>query len=482
MSKYRRKRAFIAKHTSTKLKWIIHIFFVFLSIFRYCASFHVYVSRKRNLSFNNIQMVLTTPETIIEEAFSKNQSLLDDLFDECVLFAARRPIIMQFNPSALWNQWRGTVFSETWTFVVQNILFATIVTYLLHHYPIPAALKYNNNNSNLLEGLDEIWGQLLSVTTFTLTFFLNESYTLWYKCLGLSRKLQGRLNDLSFMLAAHAARTTDDSNTSSHYTPPARQILELIARYIRILNLFTYASFTLSHRPILTPRGMRRLVERHLLTPKEKDILVNSNKLLPPTQKHNMILLWITRVILEAREAGHIVGGAGFEEQFLEKIDSIRAHYGAIGGELQARMPFGTFHLFKTIPTTVKKYGILLLFFASQSSFVCHSYSITRLCTYCSSGCGCQFMDVPYSSICIGCESCFKYNRYRFDDHVLSGVTESSETILRSLRQRALRKRRRSTLCGYTCCRNECRIVAIYALFGREAILASIMRNKIRND
>jgi len=140
------------------------------------------------------------------------------------------------------------------------------------------------------------------------------------------------------MLAAHAARTTD----STQYTPPARQLLELLARYIRLLNLFTYASFTLSHRPILTPRGMRRLVERHLLTPKEKDILVNSSKLLPPTQKHNMILLWITRVILEAREAGHIVGGAGFEEQFLEKMDCIRAHYGAIGGELQARMPFGT--------------------------------------------------------------------------------------------------------------------------------------------
>lgn len=183
MSKFRRNRAFIAKHTLSKLKWILPIYFVVLqSIFQYCASFHVYVSRKRkNHSFHTIQMVLTTPETIIEEAFSNNQSLLDDLLDECVLFAARRPIIMQFNPSALWNQWRGTVFSETWTFVVQNILFATIVTYLLHQYPIPAALKYNYNNWNLLEGLDEIWGQLLSVTTFTLTFFLNESYILWVR-------------------------------------------------------------------------------------------------------------------------------------------------------------------------------------------------------------------------------------------------------------------------------------------------------------
>jgi hypothetical protein len=298
-------------------------------------------------------MVLTTPESIIEEAVMANQSLLDDLIDECVLLTARRPIILQFRPNPLWTwtQWRGTTFSETWTLVLQHICWATMVTSFL----LPTMTSATTPTLKSLQGFDELFTQLLSVTTFTLTFFLDQSYTLWRKCLDLSRQLQGRLNDISFMLAAHAARTTSTcdfssthhphitySNTSSsQYTKPARQTLQLVARYIRLLNILSYASFTLSHRPILTPRGMRRLVERHIITPREREILVSASKL-PATQKHNMVLLWITRAVIEAREAGHIRGGSGFEEQFLEQIDSIRANYGAIGGELQARMPFGT--------------------------------------------------------------------------------------------------------------------------------------------
>jgi len=141
------------------------------------------------------------------------------------------------------------------------------------------------------------------------------------------------LRNVDIGIAAHQLGNNGDFIPFTHH--------DVGHNYIRLLNILSYASFTLSHRPILTPRGMRRLVERHIITPREREILVSASKL-PATQKHNMVLLWITRAVIEAREAGHIRGGSGFEEQFLEQIDSIRANYGAIGGELQARMPFGT--------------------------------------------------------------------------------------------------------------------------------------------
>ncbi len=43
-------------------------------------------------------MVLTTPESIIEQA--STQKLLDDLIDESVRTAARKPIMLQFDPSS----------------------------------------------------------------------------------------------------------------------------------------------------------------------------------------------------------------------------------------------------------------------------------------------------------------------------------------------------------------------------------------------
>ena len=76
--------------------------------------------------------------------------------------------------------------------------YAIIITFLC---------KINQSAlNNILAGFSVLWGQLLSVTTFTLTFFLNQSYALWRNCYGYSRRLQGRLNDLNMAMASHAKR------------------------------------------------------------------------------------------------------------------------------------------------------------------------------------------------------------------------------------------------------------------------------------
>lgn len=286
-----------------------------------------------------LHMVLSTPDTIIEQASTQN--LLDALLDESVRTQSRHPVMLQFNPSQgwIWRQWRGTVFSETWKSCLKNMALATGVVFLYKFYP---GLK------DLLQGFSILWGQLLSVTTFTLTFFLNQSYGLWRKCYDYSRRLQGRLNDLGMTLAAHATRTKPSSpDIPSTYTPTSRQALELVSRYVRVFNLLTYASFTRSHRPILTPRGMRRLVERGILTSKEREVLSDAE--VPATQRHNAVLVWLMRIFMEGRTAGIFEGGMGFEEQFLEKCHVIRAQYGAIGDELQGRMPLAYAHIVQVL-------------------------------------------------------------------------------------------------------------------------------------
>jgi hypothetical protein len=190
------------------------------------------ISRVGSRTSTALQMVLSTPENIIEQA--STQKLLDTLLDESVRTQSRHPIMLQFNPSRkwIWRQWRGTVFSETWKSCLTNMALATSVVFLYRIYP---SLKEN------LQGFSILWGQLLSVTTFTLTFFLNQSYGLWRKCYDYSRRLQGRLNDLGMTLAAHATRTKPSSpDVPSTYTPQSRQALELVSRYVRVFNLLTY--------------------------------------------------------------------------------------------------------------------------------------------------------------------------------------------------------------------------------------------------
>ena len=222
-----------------------------------------------------------------------------------------------------------------------NMAYALIIYFVFSNYP---------STKDYLIGFDKLWGQMLSITTFTLTFFLNQAYALRLKCVQLSRRLQGRLHDIGMNLASHAARnppSPDSPNEPSTYTPASRQILELMSRYIRLFNLLTYASFTRSHRPILTPRGMRRLVERGLMTSQEREVLVEAN--IPGTQRHSAILMWMIRLFREGLDSGHILGHSGFEQQTMEKFHVIRAQFGGIGDELQGRMPLAYAHIVQVL-------------------------------------------------------------------------------------------------------------------------------------
>ena len=178
------------------------------------------------------------------------------------------------------------------------------------------------------------------------------------------RLVLGRLNDLGMLLATYASRTnpppsppssptpssSSESNMST-YTPGSKQVLTLISRYVRLFNLLTYASFTRSHRPILTPRGMRRLVERGIITKPERLALVDAD--IPATQRHNAVVLWIMRVFVEGRAAGHLHGGPGFEQNFLQRCHEIRAQYGSIGDELSGRMPLAYAHIVQVLVDVV---------------------------------------------------------------------------------------------------------------------------------
>lgn len=146
---------------------------------------------QRNLNHRSTntkrRMVLTTPEAIFEQ--TSTTTLLDDLIDESTRTSARRPIMMQFDPSSgwIWKRWKGTVFSETWDSCVYRMIFASFV-YLVCSRHFPQLKQY-------LSGFNILWAQVLSITTFTLTFFVNQSYALWRKCSELSRRLQGRLHE-----------------------------------------------------------------------------------------------------------------------------------------------------------------------------------------------------------------------------------------------------------------------------------------------
>lgn len=83
------------------------------------------------------------------------------------------------------------------------------------------------------------------------------------------------------------------------------------------------------------------------MTAQEREVLVDA--VIPATQRHSVVLMWMIRLFIEGRKAGHIQGGHGFESETMHKFHIIRSQYGAIGDELQGRMPLAYAHIVQVL-------------------------------------------------------------------------------------------------------------------------------------
>lgn len=105
------------------------------------------------------------------------------------------------------------------------------------------------------------------------------------------------------------------------------------------------------------------------MTPAEREILITAE--IPATQRHNAVLLWIIRVFIEGHAAGHFIGHSGFEQQFVDKIHVCRASYGAIGDELQGRMPLAYAHIVQVLVDLVLWMYPFMAYTSGMSGFLC---------------------------------------------------------------------------------------------------------------
>lgn len=285
-------------------------------------------------------MVFEVDQSRVEKITT--QDLLDRILDESLRTSARRPIMKQFDPAskAIWRHWRGTVLSETWKSAMKHAVWAIVIYPLFDQFP---GLQRGS------VGCEKVWSQILAVTTFTLTFFVNEAYSCWRKCLTICYDMQGRLNDFSLAVASAARRVErkDADSAPSAYTPESRKILMIIARYVRLFNILSYAAITRSHRPLITPQGLRRMVSRGLLTPNERKYLISSK--ITATSRHNEVLMWLFRTSLDATRAGHFDGGYGFEQNLFHKIQEIRGQANKMNAVLVGRIPFAYIHIVQVL-------------------------------------------------------------------------------------------------------------------------------------
>ena len=102
-------------------------------------------------------------------------------------------------------------------------------------------------------------------------------------------------------------------------------------------------SLSLLHHPAALPR----LVDRGLLTEAERKTLVEGGA--PERQRHNVVLGWICARFAKAVDDGVLLGGAGFEQEFLAQACLRRAKMGTLPDERVDRMPLAYMHIVQVL-------------------------------------------------------------------------------------------------------------------------------------
>jgi hypothetical protein len=265
---------------------------------------------------------------------------------------ANANIIRPFKPNRwwLWGRWKGTIIQNAlpWTLMNMGVSLALILLlrkYTYVDWAIGELPKPSNPVFARLKVFDKLWQYMMTLTTFTLTFFFNEAYRFWQEFYNIGRAIQGRLNDLSLLLATHAARTEDGG-----YTHDAQLLLEDVGSYLRTFHILLWASCSRRFRVLLTDRGLKTMVQCGFLTQRAKETLDSLD--LPSTQKHLACLEWAVIRFRNGRRDKIVLGGEGLEAVFLEKTCALRGSIGSIGDKVDGRMPLAYAHLVQIMVDT----------------------------------------------------------------------------------------------------------------------------------
>jgi len=261
-------------------------------------------------------------------------------------------IIIQFDlyRELLWRRWKGTVWEMVWQRILGFGLYTAYVCVLIHAsapdqqwdmLSVPSA-----TDVLLVERLsvvEKTFGYITTITSFTVTFFLGETYKIWRQTFNQARQMQGRLMDICLALTSHAQR---DERTGA-YTPEAAALLSEVTRLARLTHVLHWMSQDVALRLLHAHAGLDALTEQGLLTSTEARLIKESTG--PIFPRWQMPLAWLTTKVVRAREAGLLAGGDAFHLFFLENVSKLRGNMGSMQDDTTDRMPLAYTHLVEVL-------------------------------------------------------------------------------------------------------------------------------------
>ncbi|KAL7450137.1 hypothetical protein ACHAWC_002108, partial [Mediolabrus comicus] len=254
-------------------------------------------------------------------------------------------IIRQYKPARkwLWGRWKGTILQQAWTAAAANMMISICFIATLRHFCKPTWAVGQIPDATFpivsrLSALAKLWHYLMSITTFILTFFLSQAYGLWRGMYTTTRKIQGRINDIGFLVASTVER--DDQG---RYTKRGEALLDDVGNYTRLFHVFCWAKYTKKFEILQSARGMSRMLSRGIITRKEYNTLSSlSSRNGGP---HNACLTWILIKCLTAMKENTLPNDHALRDVLFHKMCDLRGTFAGISDQLDGRIPLAYAHI-----------------------------------------------------------------------------------------------------------------------------------------
>ena len=234
-------------------------------------------------------------------------------------------IIRQWEPTRawLWRQWQGTVLQHSYKAVLGNMLLSLLVIVFTKRLTDPTwnfGLRPDHSHSfvQLLDIIRKLWSYQMSLTTFILTFFVNNAYSFWREIYQVARIIQGKLSDFHMILATNCQRNPDGS-----YTSESEKLMDDVSSSSRLFHALFWASCARQYAVLRTPNGLERMASRGLMTSRQLRVLQSLD--LPDNQLHNACVEWMMIRANQGMHDGTLCNASEVRLRLLDQMGQLRA-------------------------------------------------------------------------------------------------------------------------------------------------------------
>jgi len=250
-------------------------------------------------------------------------------------------IILPYKPERLWlwRQFSGTVLTiSIETMVVSMLACAVFVTFAREASgEVPWSMEFVVPDKDLpfvqrLSQLHQIWDIQRALTTFVLTFFVNQSFDFWKAVYQLGRDVQGKLNGFNLVLATNVKRNED-----GELTPESEAFLKDVGQFSRLFHVLMWAGKAKRFSILTSPEGLQRMESRGLMNEKQRLILLDLK--LTNDQLFIAPLEWMMIRSNRAVAEGTLDSDNATKSTLLREYMFLRNAYCAISDKLDGRMP-----------------------------------------------------------------------------------------------------------------------------------------------